>query len=150
MTNIDDAIAQANSQLTGVLHWVPATGDTNFIEFDLDPNDTGGGCESAVGMTGNMQTIGGAGNCGVGSLLHEMGHTVGLFHEQSRTDRNTYVNYMEQNIDKPQHGNFDIYGSGVDSGLYNYLHYGMRRLRILPRRNFHSARNHSGRHGSQH
>lgn len=50
-----------------------------------------------------------------------MGHTLGLYHEQSRADRDTYVNYMEQNIDKPNHGNFDIIGSGgISSGLYNY------------------------------
>ena len=27
----------------------------------------------------------------VGNLLHETGHATGLYHEQSRTDRNTYV-----------------------------------------------------------
>jgi hypothetical protein len=71
-------------------------------------------------MAGGVQSIGGSGICDTGTILHEMGHALGLFHEQSRTDRNTYVNYMEANIDKPQHGNFDIYDSGVDSGLYNY------------------------------
>ena len=49
-----------------------------------------------------------------------MGHALGLYHEQSRADRNTYVNYMEQNIDKPNHANFDIIPDSVDSGLYNY------------------------------
>ncbi len=62
-----------------------------------------------------------------GGSLHENndsardGHALGLFHEQSRADRNAYVNYMEQNIDKPNHANFDIIGSdSIGSGLYNY------------------------------
>jgi hypothetical protein len=121
-TNVNAAIAEANAQLAGVLQWVPATAsDVNLVEFDFDPNNSGGGCESAVGMQGNTQTIGGSYTCTTTTILHEMGHTMGLFHEQSRADRDTYVNYIEQNIDKPQHGNFDIAGSSsVDSGLYNY------------------------------
>jgi hypothetical protein len=121
-TNVSAAIAEANTQLAGVVQWVPATAsDVNLVEFDFDPSNPGGGCESAVGMQGGTQTIGGSYNCTTPTVLHEMGHSMGLFHEQSRADRNTFVNYMEQNIDKPQHSNFDIIGSSsVDSGLYNY------------------------------
>src|SRR3984885_11258830 len=72
-------------------------------------------------MVGNEKTIGGSINCTTTTILHEMGHALGLYHEQSRADRNAYVNYMEQNIDKPNHANFDIIGSdSVGSGLYNY------------------------------
>jgi hypothetical protein len=121
-TNINAAIAESNTQLAGVVEWEPATSsDVNFVNFDFDPTNLSGACEAYVGMTGGTQTIGGSVNCTTTTILHEMGHTLGLFHEQSRADRNTYVNYMEQNIDKPNHGNFDIIGSSsVDSGLYNY------------------------------
>jgi hypothetical protein len=43
-----------------------------------------------------------------------------FYHEHSRVDRNTYINYQENNVDKPQHGNFDILPGLADSGLYNY------------------------------
>ena len=120
--NMNAGVTESNAQLTGVVQWIPATAnDVNLVEFDFDPSNGGGGCESSVGMTGGTQTIGGSYACTVTTILHEMGHALGLFHEQSRSDRNSYVNFLEQNIDKPQHGNFDIIGSSsVNSGLYNY------------------------------
>ena len=120
--NINAAIAEANTQLAGVLQWEPANAsDVNLVNFDFDPSNLTGACEAFVGMVGMTQTIGGSINCTTTTILHEMGHAMGLYHEQSRADRDTYVNFMEQNIDKPNHLDFDIVGSGsVDSGLYNY------------------------------
>ena len=119
--NINAAIAESNSQLAGVLQWVPAAGsDVNLVNFDFNASDMSGSCEAIVGMQGGTQPIGGAGNCTVGTILHEMGHAIGLYHEQSRTDRNSYVTYREGQVDKPQHGNFDILPTLANSGLYNY------------------------------
>jgi uncharacterized repeat protein (TIGR01451 family) len=119
-TNLSAAIAESNSQLAGVVQWVPATGsDTNYVSFNFNGPQTGS-CEAIVGMQGGPQAVGGASNCTVNTILHEMGHALGLYHEQSRADRNTWVNYSEANVDKPQHANFDIFPAEVDSGLYNY------------------------------
>ena len=120
--NINAAIAKSNTQLAGVVQWEPATAsDVNLVNFDFDPSNLSGACDAFAGMVGGTQTIGGSIACTTTTILHEMGHALGLFHEQSRADRDAYVNYMEQNIDKPNHGNFDINGpDSVDSGLYNY------------------------------
>ncbi len=115
--NVPQAIANANAELAGVIQWVPLTNQTNYVAFSFSGG--GGACEASVGMVGGQQGIGGATDCAVPTIMHEMGHAMGLFHEQSRSDRNSYLNYFENNIDKPQHGNFDI-ASGVDSGLFNY------------------------------
>jgi hypothetical protein len=118
---INNAITESNTQLAGVVQWEPATAsDVNRVNFNFNTADNSGACEAAAGMVGGTQTIGGSGACTTTTILHEMGHALGLFHEQSRADRNTYVNFIEQNIDKPNHGNFDMFPWSVDSGLYNY------------------------------
>jgi hypothetical protein len=119
--NINAAITESNSQLAGAVQWEQATAsDVNLVNFDFNPDILNGACEAYIGMIGGTQPIGGSINCTVTTIMHEMGHALGLYHEQSRADRNTYVNYMEQNIDKPNQQNFEIYPSSVDSGLYNY------------------------------
>jgi hypothetical protein len=121
LTNIDAAITESNSQLANVVQWLPATGnDVNLVNFAFTVGNESGSCEAVVGMQGGTQLIGGAENCTVTTILHEMGHALGLYHEQSRADRNNYISYNEGNVDKPQHANFDIFQSEVDSGLYNY------------------------------
>jgi uncharacterized repeat protein (TIGR01451 family) len=120
VANINAAIAESNTQLAGVVQWVAATGsDVNLVSFNLT-GPANGSCEAVVGMQGGSQPIGGASNCTVTTILHEMGHALGLYHEQSRADRNTWVNYAASNVDKPQHANFDILEDEADSGLYNY------------------------------
>lgn len=44
--------------------------------------------------------------CTVGTLLHEMGHVIGLWHEQSRADRGAYVTVSYANVIKGSWGNF--------------------------------------------
>ncbi len=120
-TNINSAITQSNTQLAGVVQWVPATGgDVNLVNFNFNAADLSGTCEAIVGMQGGTQPISGSGACGVNTILHEMGHALGLYHEQSRSDRNTYMTYSESYVDKPQASNFDQLQDEVTSGLYNY------------------------------
>jgi len=103
---------------------VPRTTQTNYVEFvSQDPN----ACWSYIGMIGGRQLIN-VSNCGVGPTIHEICHAAGMFHEQSRNDRDTYVTVYPENILSGMEGNFEKYGAtGTDIGTYDYssiMHYG--------------------------
>jgi hypothetical protein len=91
VSNINAAISTYNSLLAGVIQWVPLTTQTDYVDFDLTDNSGSGEGFSSIGRVGGKQIIGGATNCTVATLLHEMGHATGFWHEQMRSDRDNYV-----------------------------------------------------------
>lgn len=71
----------------------------DFVESD--------GCSSYIGMTGGRQLIRLASGCGRGSIVHEICHALGVFHEQSRPDRNNHVIINWGNIESGKENNFE-------------------------------------------
>merc|ERR1712121_281923 len=60
---------------------------------------TGRGCSSPVGRGRSGNSIRLARGCWrKGTVIHEIGHSIGLFHEQSRPDRDRYVTINYHNI----------------------------------------------------
>jgi hypothetical protein len=102
----------------------PATANqyANYVYFEDQ-----GGCFSSVGMTGGKQIISLGSNCRKGNAIHEVGHTLGLWHEQSRKDRDGFVTILWGNIDADMRHNFDQHVTdGDDVGVYDYgsiMHY---------------------------
>jgi hypothetical protein len=118
VTNLNAAIAQFNSTFSNI-QFVARTTQTDYVNFYFDPNNFSGECEAIVGRAGGEQQVGGSDACTIATILHEMGHTVGLWHEQSRPDRNTYVSVNYNNLVKGSIGNFNqIYDNAQTFGTY--------------------------------
>jgi hypothetical protein len=105
----------------------PFFGSYVSIESTDKPNICG---DSQVGRTGGPQTIhfkAGIG-CSLHSYIHEFGHALGLWHEQARSDRNSYITVNYNNIKSDLQDQYDITDPdvGYPSGAYDYasvMHY---------------------------
>ena len=122
--NIQTAVNTFNADFKGVIQWVPwVTGDsTYYVEINLSADDYSGECEAIEGFQNvAAQPMSGSAACAVGTILHEMGHIIGLYHEFQRSDRNNYVTVNYNNVIKGSWGNFEILTDNVQNlGLYDY------------------------------
>jgi Astacin (Peptidase family M12A) len=105
---------------------VRRTNEPDYVRFVREDND--GLCFSSIGMMGGEQKIRVDDRCETGTLVHEIGHTVGLWHEQSRSDRDRFVRVLYQNISRASVRDFDRHiNEERDFSPYDFasiMHYG--------------------------
>jgi streptogramin lyase len=121
IVEINEAVQELNLKTN--LYIYPRTAESDYITFVPST-----GCSSPVGRQGGNQEIDLADGCGKGSIMHEILHSAGLYHEQSRGDRNGHVEILWDNIQEGKKHNFEQHsGTASDIGSYDYasiMHYG--------------------------
>ncbi|GFQ93568.1 astacin, partial [Trichonephila clavata] len=116
---IDMAINQFN-KLT-CLKFEPRTNEKDYIKFDNSTTDPG--CWSWVGRIGGVQEVNIGDGCQyVGSIVHEIGHAIGFWHEHQRHDRSNHVIIYEKNVTTGLFNNFKK-TQARDEIIYNKFDY---------------------------
>jgi hypothetical protein len=88
---IQAAIKYYNDEFAGCLQWVERTDENNYVTFD-----NSGSCSSRIGVAFFPFPVSQSiqlGRCAhlAGHVKHEMMHTIGFYHEHSRSDRDMYI-----------------------------------------------------------
>lgn len=121
---ITSAIAHWNTKLDGHVKLVPRTDEAYYVYFRRAAATT---CSSYLGMTRQAaQPINIGEYCSTGNTIHEIGHAFGLYHEQTRSDRDEYVKINMENVEPAARNNFARQNS-ANWGGYDYssiMHYG--------------------------
>lgn len=145
LTNIRAAIKEWQDKLCIVFK--ERRFEDDYVEFAYE-----GGCSSSIGRIGGRQvvSVGSVGTeyadmscrsptpygsnvtitCSKGSIMHEIGHALGFYHEQNRPDRDMYVTIVWDNVMPGCRVNFrkerflTIYGQDVPYDYNSVMHYG--------------------------
>lgn len=138
---IDSAMRNPNRAVEAMRHWEERT-PFRFVERTTEAafvriRSVDSGCSAGVGRIGGEQHVNLADSCGVATTIHELGHTLGFWHTQSRLDRDRHVRVRYENIERGAWGQYDTrLSDGEDLGPYDYgsiMHYSDRGFARTPK-----------------
>jgi len=136
---IGEDLSDYRDRIIEVLQWIAdrscltfqesSTGDhIKFTTFG-DNDNPGQGCWSYFGRQGGEQAVNLEipGCMNKNTIFHEVFHALGKVHEQSRPDRDNYVEIISANIEPGMEHNFDIQQrvdpAGTTYDLQSIMHY---------------------------
>ncbi|BCM93089.1 flavastacin [Abditibacteriota bacterium] len=105
------------------LKFTPRTSEANYINVVPGGNSS----NSAIGMAGGAQTMNLATWASKWTACHELAHALGVMHEQSRSDRDKYVEIKFDNVDPTLAYNYAIINDSDNHREYDFdsiMHYG--------------------------
>jgi len=104
---------------------IPYTSEKDYVHVVRFQSN--GRCSSSIGHVGGEQLLRVDDTCNANGLTHELGHALGLYHEQARPDRDYYLSVNLPNIDKRYLGDHSIQvATGTATGGYDFgsiMHY---------------------------
>ncbi|KFM81504.1 Astacin-like metalloprotease toxin, partial [Stegodyphus mimosarum] len=108
------------------IQFVPRTIEKDYIRIVK-----GSGCNSKLGRgNGGVRDVSlGDGCYKLGTVIHELVHSIGFHHEQTRSDRDQYITIHWENIKKGHEHNFEKFKPMENTLLLKYdynsiMHYG--------------------------
>lgn len=129
--SVRDAVLDGMSTLSARANitFVERTNEKDYVNiFRGKPGE----CWSYIGKLGGKQDLSLGDGCEYGRpIVHELCHALGLYHEQSRSDRDTYVDVHWENIQPGRESQFQTFVEmkqpGINLGQYDFdsiMHYG--------------------------
>jgi Astacin (Peptidase family M12A)/Ricin-type beta-trefoil lectin domain-like len=122
-TSVMRALVLLNNKTN--VRFKPYTNERDYIKIDMYLDDPNLGGASPVGKIGGEQVLILNRNMPESVVIHELLHALGFWHEQSRADRDSYVQVDMSMVKEGYKHNFQI-EPGMVSGAYDYnsiMHY---------------------------
>ncbi|GEM_PF-2540513 len=115
VSRINEAISRYNAQTP--IRLVPKQSWHNdYVVFVNHPSAS----MSNLGRIGGPQQIHISTVAGYGTVMHEIGHAIGLFHEHTRSDRDEFVDVSPSVVNSIDYQKYDTNFIGFDVGFFDF------------------------------